>query len=395
MAECGEDHRFPIQQIALDRWERATRVNAAADWMHGGRSAVEDFFRPRAEFAPFARQLSSWSSEQLSDYVEAHRGESVGFLVLMMTGQCNADCTICFTDRRKKAGELSPEERIDLLRQAKRLGAQFVYVPGEGEPTIDGGFWSFLEVCREVDLPAIVFTNGLLLSDDDVCQRYWGMDTAAAVRKLADYPVSFYVKHWSTDPTLVGDMMQIDASRYHFTEFDGVPVHAGLHALLTSFPRERLGLEIVVERRNADEVVRTLVPFAEKHGLARIVEMIQHNGRVFGDGAYDPTDEQAEAAQPLLSPTSCHLATCKAVVTSRGYLSPRIAILENQLPPERQNVRNQDLFTLLHTTDYIVSRRYVLSCLCEQVPLELAGAQGRLRSGPTSIVPRALRIIQQ
>jgi hypothetical protein len=315
--------------------------------------------------------------------------------VLMLTGQCNADCTICFTDRRKKVGELAPEERVDLLRQAKRLGAQFVYVPGEGEPTIDGGFWDFLEVCREIDLPAVVFTNGLLLSDDKQCGRYWGMDVETAVRKLCDYPVSFYVKHWSTKPALVGEMMEIDPARYHFTEFEGVPVHAGLHRLMTSFPRERVGLEIVIERRNADEVVNTLVPFAEKHGLARIVEMIQHNGRVFGVGSFDPTEEQAAAVERLLSPTSCHLGTCKAVVTSRGYLSPRIAILEDQLPADRRDVRNQDLFALLHTTDYVVSRRYNLACLCEQIPLEMAGAQGRLQVGPTSVVPRALRIIQQ
>lgn len=395
MAECvGEDQRFAVQRVSVDRWERATEVNLAADYLNGYSSVVGKFLATRPEFGSLTRRLQG-NEQELQRFVDQHRGNSVAFLVMMLTGLCNADCTICFTDRKKKPGELEPDHRDAVLRQAKALGAQYVYVPGEGEPTIDPGFWQFLDTCKELQLPAIIFTNGLLLSDERICQRYWNMSIDEGIAKLATYPVHFYVKHWSTKPDLVAEMMQIDATKYHFTEWDGVPVPQGLYRLLKSFPREQVGLEIVVERRNADEIVETLVPFAEKHRLARIVEIIQHNGRTFGEGSYDPTPAQAKAAEPLLSPTSCHLGTCKVVVTSRGYLSPRIAILEHQLPPaERRNVRDQDLFSLLHSTPYVVERRYILSCLCEEIPVELAQAQGKGLIGPSSIVPKSLPILE-
>lgn len=372
-----KDPRFLIQQIEQSAWEKTTLANAAADAYAGHRAIVDEFLASRHEpaFKQLSEYLKTWSQEQLGQYVEMHRHESLQFVVMMLTGACNADCPICFTDRRRKANELEPEHRDQVLQQARQLGARYVYVPGEGEPTIDGGFWQFLDSCRNAGLHAIIFTNGLLLSDEIACRKYWKCTPDEAIERLKSYPVSFYFKFWSTDPSKVSEMMQIPAQQYHYTPYDGTPTPIGLHRLMDVFPRERVGIEVVVERRNADEVVNEIVPFAETHGLSRIVEMIQHNGRIFGDGSYDPTPLQAQRAKPLLSPTSCSLATCKAVITSRGFLSPRIAVLENQIPGTPVNVRSQDLFSLLHTTEYVVSRRYdILHCLCESIPNALAAA---------------------
>jgi hypothetical protein len=217
------------------------------------------------------------------------------------------------------------------------------------------------------------------------------MEPAAAVRKLREYPVSFYLKFWSTDAQLVGEMMNIRPHLYHFHDRGGISIPASLALMLDDFPRERVGIEVVVERRNGDEVVEKIVPFAERERLARIIEIIQHNGRVFGDGSFDPTDGQVAMVEPFLSPTSCSAATCKAVVTSRGYLSPRIAILENQIPGPPVDVRSGNLFELLHSAAYVVERRYTLSCLCEEVPAGMAGAERTIQVGPTSVVPPMLQ----
>lgn len=94
--------------------------------------------------------------------------------------------------------------------------------------------------------------------------------------------------------------------------------------------------------------------------------------------------------EPLLSPTSCSAATCKAVVTSRGYISPRIAVLENQIPGEPVDIRGRELFDVLHRTSYVVERRYTLSCLCEEIPLAIAGTKNSITVGPKSIIPPSL-----
>lgn len=370
------DHRFPAQHTDHDGWVKATRASAAADAYFGHRAPVQHFLAGRAE--PELQQLHAdlerWTPAELQAFVAQTKGQSLSFIVMMLTGACNANCTICFTDRRRRVGETTPEQRDQILREAAALGARYVYVPGEGEPTIDAGFWQFLESCRAHGLEALVFTNGILLSDEAACRRYWKTDPQSAVRRLREYPVSFYFKYWSAQPELVGDMMQIDPDQYHFTEYDGMRVPAGLVRLIEGFPRERVGIEVVVERRNADEVVDAIVPFAERNGLSRIVEMIQHNGRVLDSVHFDPTPEQVERAAPLLSPTSCAMAPVKAVVTSRGMLSPRIAVLEHQIPGQPVHAASGPLFELLRS-EYLANLRYdVVNCLCETLPAELSCA---------------------
>jgi lysyl-tRNA synthetase class 2 len=388
------DRRFAAQQVPHERWREATAANLAADHRNGFDLHTMAFTGTRPEWQEFGRFLVESSDAELDDYVHRNRGDSLLFLVMMLTGACNADCAICFTDRRRRQGEMTSEIRDSVLRQAAELGARYVYVPGEGEPTIDRGWWHFLETCRELELEAIVFTNGLVFSDARTCRHFWECELDEAVGRLADYPVSLYNKMWSTRPDLVGEMMGIDPAKYDFQEHEGVTVSAGMIRLLEGFPRERLGIEVVVERRNADEVLEEIVPFADRHDLRQIVEMIQHNGRTLGNPAYDPSPAQAAAVGPYLSPTSCSLATSKAVVTTRGYLSPRIAILEHQIPHPRARVGDGELWDLLHTTDYLVQRRYELSCLCESEPAALAGT----RDNPVirrvqSIVPPALATV--
>ncbi|MBO4208395.1 hypothetical protein GSF22_20630 [Micromonospora echinofusca] len=384
------DARFAVQQVPYERWRQATAANLAADHLNGYDLWTMAFMEGKPEWEETRDFLLGASRDELSDLVEKTRGESLAFLVMMMTGACNADCPICFTDRRRKRGESTVEQRDRLLREAAALGAGYVYVPGEGEPTIDRGWWQFLDSCRDAGLEAIVFTNGLIFSDAATSRKYWDCEPEEAVERLAGYPLSMYVKMWSTQPDLVGTMMGINADKYRWTDYDGVRVPFGMAQLLEKYPRERLGIEVVVEGRNADEVVDTIVPFAERHDLSRIVEIIQHNGRTLGDPTYDPTPEQAQRATPLLSPTSCTVATCKAVVTSRGYLSPRIAILENQLPKPARHIDDGPLWELLHTTDYLVQRRYEQSCLCESEPVSLAGANTPALLGPSSVVPPQL-----
>jgi hypothetical protein len=389
------DNRFPVQRVTHAEWLSATAASAAADHLAGYESTVDRFLAGRSEpeLSVLRDKLAAWPRKRLRDHVARTRQHSLAFLVLMLTGACNANCPICFTDRRRKAGELSVAERDDILRQARALGVRYVYVPGEGEPTIDAGFWQFLDTCAELGLEAIIFTNGLLFGDARAARRRWGCDPEEALGRLARYPVSLYVKFWSTDPARAAEMLGIRGERYLYRDFAGTPVPAGLARLLDGFARDRLGIEVVIERRNADEVAEQIVPFAERHGLARIVEMIQHNGRVLGDSAFDPSPSQVERTVGLLSPTSCTMATCKAVVTSRGLLSPRIAVLEHQIPGRAVDVRGTDLFELLHHTEYVVERRYEISgCLCETLPAALAPCKLSARALAPNVPPPGLTV---
>ena len=387
MSGCQRiDRRFAVQQVPADDWRRATQVNIAADRAAGFADAARSFLRTRPDWAEFREFVDHASSHEVADYAQAHRSESLAFLVLMLTGACDADCAICFTDRRKKKGETTPAERRRLLEEAARLGARYIYVPGEGEPTLDPGWWDFMDAVREFSLEAVVFTNGLAFGDDAVAQRRWRCSSEKALERISHYPVSFYHKLWSFDPALTASMLRVNPERVPFRRWNGLQLPAGLASMLEVLPRERVGIEVVIERRNAHEVVDAIAPFSDELGLSRIIELLQHNGRTLGRAEFDPRPEDVEAARELLSVTSCTMATCKAVVTARGFLSPRIAILEHQLP-EPARIDEGSLWQLLHNTSYIVSRRYQLACLCELEPAGLATDSDTILVRPENVPP--------
>jgi hypothetical protein len=244
MTNATIDRRFQVQQISEARWRQATGANLAADNLAGYAQWTTAFTDSRPDWQEFAGFLQSASRDELEGYVDRHRGESLALFVMMLTGACNADCPICFTDRRRKPGETTASQRDRVLHEAAALGAQCVYVPGEGEPTIDRDWWAFLDSCRSAGLPAVVFTNGLVFSDAYTSRKYWQCEPAETVARLADYPVSLYVKMWSTRPQLVGEMLRVDPAKYRFTDYAGTLVPEGMARLLDELPRDRLGIEV-------------------------------------------------------------------------------------------------------------------------------------------------------
>ncbi len=98
-------------------------------------------------------------------------------LDLDLTGNCKLACGYCdrTPDRFNKISnrsELSTAERIDLITQAKELGATTIEFPGAGEPMIDPGFWQILEYVHQQQMVPVVFTSGYHLNEETVDRLY-------------------------------------------------------------------------------------------------------------------------------------------------------------------------------------------------------------------------------
>jgi MoaA/NifB/PqqE/SkfB family radical SAM enzyme len=82
--------------------------------------------------------------------------------------------------------ELSTDDRIRIIAEAKALGATTVEFPGAGEPMIDPGFWDVLSFIHENDMTSVLFTSG------------WHLDEST-VDRLFDLGVTVFLKHNSDD----------------------------------------------------------------------------------------------------------------------------------------------------------------------------------------------------
>jgi hypothetical protein len=315
----------------------------------------------------------------------------------MLTGECNASCEVCYTARRVRPDALKWDEIKNIIDQCLKLGSQTVYVAGEGEPTLDDSFFKLVEHVAKVGTRLLVFSNGTLFCNDDLAQRKWGMSGREMIQRLADAPVWVYHKFWSTEPEKNRVMMGLPRldilpyTRWQGTNGLTMDIPVGLQRMLESFPRERLGVETIAERRNAREVVDKIIPFVLETGVKSYIEPVIHSGRNFGNHNFDLPDEYFEKIQPYMVRQNCTRVGYLFAVHNNGYAAPCISILPNSLKLlpgyEDLNLRNsdgsmKDIFTLRHTHPLLVqARQHLTGCLCEKFNLRLAELMG---SGPVN-----------
>ena len=91
-------------------------------------------------------------------------------LIFSVTHQCNLHCDGCYHHALRQAPEteLSDERLKKAVAEAKELGVSFIVFAG-GEPLMKP---SILDITREYpEILFLMFTNGLLLNNDDILKR--------------------------------------------------------------------------------------------------------------------------------------------------------------------------------------------------------------------------------
>jgi len=387
MKEFGYLNLLVPQVFSLQEEQQAIQNTMTIDYAFGHREIVRQFAENHRRFIGHFDWLAKLSSSQLKQALQTAKPNSLLMTMIMLTGECNANCEICYTDRRKKANELSFEEIRSIIDRTKALGSKTVYIAGEGEPTLDSSFFKVVEYVKAIGSRMLVFTNGTLLSNDQLAKERWGMSSEEIVLRLADAPVWIYHKFWSTHPELVDRLMRLPTTiNYEYVNWplnDGrvIFIPKGLFLLLKHLPRERVGIEVVIERRNANEVADRIVPFIMQTGVKSYLEPIIHSGKNFNVHSYDPTEEQLALLRPYLVRQGCTRVAYKFAVHNNGDATPGISILPNHLRLQENythlNIRGEngvkDIFMLRHTHPFLVQNRYRIDgCLCEMFNLEMA-----------------------
>lgn len=378
---------FAPQSFSCDEEALVTRNNMCIDFCFGHHEILREFVIRNPDYEEhFCRLKTLPAAELRRESLEA-ASKSVLMTVVMLTGECNADCGICYTDRKKKADELSVLEIKGVLNASALLGSRLLYVPGEGEPTLDAGLFDILEHARGLGMEVILFTNGILLSNDRECYRRWQMTSEQFARCLSNYPVYIFHKLWSTDPTLVSEMMKIDRSAYQYVCVTVgkrlVSIPSGLARLLRLFPRDRVGIETVIEKRNIQEAKEVIIPLVQALGIKSYVEPLIHAGRCFADFCHDPDPKDFVGLEMWLARENCKRVVYKVVVQNDGTLSYGMAIPTSTFRQIHRispvlNLRDSGstrlgLFESIHSNEPIVWGRYQTNgCICERLNIELA-----------------------
>ena len=114
--------------------------------------------------------MSFIPAKNIAHRVYQWKRESQGPISLEIypTLKCNLDCQFCdTTDRHRPAvNEMSASEWCKIIKEAKDIGVQEVFVLGGGEPFVHIGIMDILHTIKDMGLYGILTTNGTLINKE-------------------------------------------------------------------------------------------------------------------------------------------------------------------------------------------------------------------------------------
>lgn len=173
---------------------------------------------------------------------------------------CNSSCPYCYmTDDFSPKNELSKEELMSCITQAKEMGAKRIIILG-GEPLIYPHIIEMLSFIRRAGLEVQVFTNGLNIND-------------ALARQMFELGANVVLKMNSFKPDVQDMLTGIKGSFGRIRDSLKSLKNAG-------YPSEENGLAVstVICKQNEEEIVG-MWEWLREQGITPYIEIITPQGR--------------------------------------------------------------------------------------------------------------------
>lgn len=166
--------------------------------------------------ADFDNSIQNWGFFTRKE-IEANKGKLL-MLDIDFGRYCSLNCPGCFRKSNVvdniPEGDLTYDELMKLIDEARDLGLQTIKICGAGEPTQNTRFLQFIEDMTKRGIGIAVFTKGQVLGSDKETRKFYkpyGINSAKKLcERLSKLKVSFMLSFQSFDAEkqdkLVGDV---------------------------------------------------------------------------------------------------------------------------------------------------------------------------------------------
>lgn len=195
---------------------------------------------------------------------------------------CSLHCPTCY--RRKNpvdssgTRDLTYDELLNVIDEARTLGLQSVKICGAGEPTEDRRFLQFVQDMTQRGIGVACFTKGQVLGSDSETNRIFGIDSAFTLcQQLFGLKVSFMLSWQSFRPAIQDAIVGKSGHSYIRDQvFDNL-VRAGFNKPLPT----RLSLNSnPITKQNIHEIFNLYV-FARKQNILPVTAVHMVSGEQY------------------------------------------------------------------------------------------------------------------
>ncbi len=260
-----------------------------------------------------------FSEREIAECVE--RGALLS-LELEFTRRCNLRCIYCYASAGEALEhELSLGELLDVVTQAKDLGARRIVLLGGGEPLLYPKVRDVIQSIHSLGISQALFTNGVLL-------------TSCLCRTLFDHRVTVVIKHNSFSPAIQDELAGVAGAH--------VGIQRGLALLMAAgYPdaEHPLCIQTILCRPNRSEIEAMWI-WARKHNIVPYFEVLTEQGRARENPHLVLSPDEIRTVfetlsgidrerfgihwtpRPPIAGFTCrrHLYSC--LVTSQGFVQP-------------------------------------------------------------------------
>jgi len=220
----------------------------------------------KSVFGHMPKQYFPWSDENIRNAVEAYAHCSIPQVYLELGRACSLKCAYCDSpDRSQSRDALTNEEIESLLDRMQKMGLQFVFICGYGEPLEDPRFMPLLRSAVGRNLCVSFFSNlQPAYRDYALCEE------------LAALRPNILVKYDSTDTAIFDGLLGVPGSAKNIEET--IQRLRKLGFIKSQNECTNLGLSIVPTSRNIDNIV-DVVSFALNIGAYPCIGEMEVKGR--------------------------------------------------------------------------------------------------------------------
>jgi len=281
------------------------------------------------------------------EIAEAVRNNRLLSMEIEFNRSCNFRCIYCYaSDNARHRNELTKEEFIDVISQAREMGARKMIILG-GEPMLYPHIMEMIRFIRKLDMEVELFTNGTSI-------------TRATAQALYDNGVRVVLKMNTFDESLQDTL---SGRKGAYTQIQEALKNLKLAGYPS--PDHPMGVSTIICQQNIHELPRmwewlrdqNIIPYFEMitpQGGAREHDMLEVDSRQVEEFFHRISEIDRikygydwEPKPPLVG-GECLRHQFSCAVNSEGYVQPCVGIT---IPIG--NVREQRLQDILHDSEVV------------------------------------------